>query len=190
MSNEMWENDEGKFWTVKDLAERVSLDVSDEGISRTIRQLRHWTENDVLRTVGEKKSGKGIPRLYHPEPTMEISAFLIELARYGVTVDAMKMVADELWDTDEGFMAVSTALTDVPSMLQLSWTFDPGTGKFQSASLSLFDEQELLHGAQKFEHDRYMDFTATSSILVNMTAVLERVYERHRAIQADKTDTE
>lgn len=188
MSHEMWENREGEFWTVKDLAERVSFDPSDEGISRTIRQLRHWTENDVLRTVGEKKSGKGIPRLYHPEPALEISAILIELARYGVTVDALKMVADELWDTDEGYMAVSTAMTDIPSMLQLSWTFEPGTGKFQSANLYLFDEQELISGAQRFEHDRYMDFEATSSILVNMTAVMERLYERHHAINAAESD--
>lgn len=188
MSNEMWDNRGSVLWTVKDLAERVSFDQSEEGISRTIRQLRHWTENDVLRTAGEKRSGKGIPRLYHPEPALQVSAILIELARYGVTVDALKMVADELWDTDEGYMAVSTALTDIPSMLQLSWTFDPATGKFQSARVLLFDEQVLLKSVRRFEHDHYMDFEATSSILVNMTAVLERVYERSRAVHAANSD--
>lgn len=186
MSNEMWDNRDSELWTVKDLAELVSFDPSDEGISRTIRQLRHWTENDVLRTAGEKKSGKGIPRLYHPEPALQISAILIELARYGVTVDALKMVADELWDTDEGYMAVSTALTDIPSMLQLSWTFDPATGKVQSASVLLFDEQDLFSSARRGELD--MDMESTSSILVNMTAVMERVYERSRAVHAANSD--
>ena len=80
--------------TVKDIAECISYDRSEEGIARTLRQVRHWTQCDLLRTMSEKNPGKGVPRFYEDEPSLLIAAILFELCRYGATVDILKPVAD------------------------------------------------------------------------------------------------
>ena len=68
-------------YTLKDIASIVSFSETEEGVSRTMRQIRHWTQNDLIQTVSEKSTGKGIPRFYVEEPTIQISGILIELSK-------------------------------------------------------------------------------------------------------------
>ncbi len=165
--------------TIKDVAKKISFDRSESGIAKTMRQIRHWTQNDLLRTTSEKHTGKGVPRFYEPEPTVEIAAILLELSRYGVTVDILKPVAEELWDTDEGLLYRGSALTDINAYLQVSWSADPVTGVFTDAEVHLFDEMDM--GPVKTsseERDQYtpINTAPSSSILVNMSEVMTRVF--------------
>ena len=78
-----------ELMTIKDISEHIAFDDSDSGIERTMRQVRHWTQCDLLRTTSEKNTGKGIPRFYEVEPTLMIAAILQELTLYGATVDIL-----------------------------------------------------------------------------------------------------
>jgi hypothetical protein len=160
--------------TVKDIAARITFDRSDDGIARTMRQVRHWTQCDLLRTTSEKHTGKGIPRLYEDEPTVEIAAILLELQRYGATVDILKHVSDELfahWD-DEGGMYILGSGTDIDVFIQVSWKSDPKTGKFIGAEVHMFDEMDDENDGGK------IDNKPDSSVVINMTNVMGRISGR------------
>jgi len=158
--------------TVKDISEYIAFDGSDSGIERTMRQVRHWTQCDLLRTASMKNTGKGIPRLYEEEPTMWIAAILQELTLYGATVDILKPVADELydhWDNEAG-MYLWSAQTDINAFLQVTWTLDPKTGKFCDANIHMFDDMDKKAG------ENLLDEHPSSSVVVNMSMVSERIY--------------
>ena len=158
-----------KLLTLKDVAERIAFDRSDAGIARVMRQIRHWTQCDLIETASEKSTGKGIPRLYELEPTVEVAAILLELSRYGATVDILKPVAERLygqWDGSEPYL--STAFTHVDAFLQVSWVTDPETGKFVDAEVSFFDDLDPAE-----ERDLLMN--RPSSVLIYMNKVIESI---------------
>ena len=160
-----------ELMTIKDIAERISLDRSDRGVERTMRQVRHWTQCDLLRTVGRKNTGKGIPRLYEEEPTMLIAAILLELSLYGATVEILSPVAEGLYEhSDEDGMYLFHATTDVNTYLQVEWVLDPASGKFIDAEIHFFDKLDRKDG------QLLLSEYPSSSILINMTMVAERIY--------------
>jgi len=168
------EDEPVSFLTVKDIATKIAFERSESGISRALRQVRHWTESGLLRTKSKKRTGKGIPRLYEEEPTLYVAAILYELVRYRATVLILKPVADELYEQwNEGSLPhFATALTDINSYLQVSWAEDPETGAFHDARIATFDDLELNSDngtAAPF------DATASSSVLINMSRVLDRI---------------
>ena len=156
--------------TVKDIAGRIALDRSDIGIERALRQVRHWTQCDLLRTLSQKNTGKGIPRFYEWQPTLMVAAILIELSRYGATVDMLRPVSEALYEYwEEDGMYLLTATTDYNSFLQVAWTTDATTGRFEGARFEFWDEVE--------EPDRRaFDAEPTSSIVINMTRLAERFH--------------
>lgn len=163
--------------TLKDLASAVALTTSDAGIARAMRQLRHWTQSDVLRTLSEKSTGSGVPRLYAVEPTIEIAATLQEFARFGATVDILKAVADELYDEwDDGGFIISNALAnddEYVSLLQVSWEEDPETGKLRNPIINAFGW--FSPGQEGAEPEGEFDPNHLSSITLNLNKVMDRV---------------
>ncbi len=159
--------------TVKDIAYRISLDRSEEGITRTLRQVRHWTQSDLLKTISEKNTGKGVPRFYEEEPSLLIAAILFELCRYGATVDILKPVSDHLYDHWEydGGMYLNTPLTDQNAFLQVAWNSDAKTGRFTDASFHMFDEMD--RGTDEYE----LMPEPSSSIVINMTRLARRLHD-------------
>ena len=170
----MGEPSENRLITVKDIAECIAFDKSEVGIIRTIRQVRHWTQNDLLRPISQKETGKGVPRVYAVEPTIEIAAILLELTRYGVTVDILKPVADGLWDTDEAILYLGSALTHINSYLQVAWKADPETGQFSDAEFSMFDDLDFQ--ASNTEDPSPINDSPSSSILINMSEEMGRLF--------------
>ena len=158
-----------KLLTLKDVAERIAFDRSDAGIARIMRQIRHWTQCDLIETASEKSTGKGIPRLYELEPTVEVAAILLELSRYGATVDILKPVAERLYGQWEGHEPyLGSAFTDIDAYLQVSWVTDPETGKFVDAEVSFFDDWDPPEEKAPLS-DR------PSSILIYMNKVIESI---------------
>ncbi len=161
-----------RLLTVKDIARYIAFDTSEHAISKTIRQVRHWTQSDLLRPYSEKNTGKGIPRVYWDEPTVEIAAILLELSRYGATVDILKPVADALYDNADGEIELQMAMTDhANAYLQVSWQEDPESGKFVGATINIYTDEEP-------EEPGEPDFDAepSSSIVVNLNKVMSRVF--------------
>lgn len=173
-----------KFITIKDIAKRIAFESSDSVIERTIRQLRHWTQNDLLRTIGEKNTGKGIPRLYEDEPTLLISAILQELTLYGASIETLKPVAKALyehWDRETG-MYFTLALNEGNSYLQVVWSIDSRTGKFFDAEINFFDDIDRDAG-----HELLLEHPS-SSVVVNMSMLTERIYVTNSEGEADEVD--
>ncbi len=176
-------SEEQKLLTVKDIAKAISFSETEEGIARTIRQIRHWTQSDLLRPLSQKATGKGVPRVYEEEWTVLIAAILLELSRYGATVDILKYASNSLYEDCEEYFGghgwyVSTAMTDINVFLQISWTVDPISGEFVGATVMLFDDNDLFEeGYGESEHVRQVILRdPSSSILVNLTQVADRIY--------------
>jgi hypothetical protein len=159
--------------TLKDIAECISFDKSEHGITRTARQVRHWTQSDLLRPMTRKNTGTGIPRVYEIEPTLHIAALLLELSRYGATVDILKPVADALYDDfEEAGGNILLGETDEANVfLQVAWKEDPKTGKFVDARINIFSDFEML-GDEAGDIDK----APSSSIVVNLNTVFSRIF--------------
>lgn len=155
--------------TIRDIAARIAPGRTEASIARTLRQVRHWTQCDLLRTVSVKSTGKGIPRLYEEEPTLLIAAVLLELSRYGATVDILKPVAAALYDDwEDDRMYIDTASTHVNVYLQVAWKTDPATGQFIDAEIKLFDDLDAANTNPRDRPTLLLEH-ATSSIIVNLT---------------------
>lgn len=164
-------------YSLKELAEIISYNRSEMGIAKTMRQIRHWTQNDLLKTITGKNTGKGIPRLYADEPTLLISAILLELCRYGATIETMRPVARQLysdWEEDNGYF-LTLADTDLPALIQIVWQADSATGEFTGADVRFMDEDTLQSDPAKRRLPE-LDYGVASSILLNLTPINERIY--------------
>ncbi|WP_374631659.1 hypothetical protein [Ferrovibrio sp.] len=75
-------------YTLKELATLLSPQKDAEAVSRLARQLRHWTNEDLLQTVGAKHTGTGVSRRYAPEQ-VRLAAILMELNRYHVPITVL-----------------------------------------------------------------------------------------------------
>lgn len=160
--------------TVRDIAERIAPRLTPDSIAKALRQVRHWTQNDLLQTASEKSTGRGVPRLYPDEPTCEVAAILQELSSYGVSVDVLRPVAEALYEEGYGDMYIFTATTDMTAFLQVSWNADPETGQLKTATVHMFDDMDI--GSAKGKH--VVDDEPTSSVLINLNKVLQPVFDR------------
>lgn len=89
-------------YTIAELVDALAPDGSEAERLKLLRQLRHWTLNDLLRTTGRKHSGRGVHRRYDEHELIK-AAILRELARYGTTVTQLN-----------GFAAWIDRLSDSP----------------------------------------------------------------------------
>lgn len=160
-----------RLLTVRNIAASIAFDKSKEGIARTIRQVRHWTQCDILRPAGEKSTGTGIPRFYSIEPTIEIAALLLEVSRYGATVDVLKPLADTLYEDfeEEGLNFFVAASDEGQAYLEVAWDVDQETGRFTNAEINLFVDDP------RFDDFIVLSRKAHSSIVIRMNQVFRRL---------------
>jgi hypothetical protein len=88
--------------TVSGIAKAIlwrSSPLGDAGeLQKIMRQLRHWTQSDVLRPVSGLYIGTGRSREYAVETVM-VAAVLSELSNLGMTIGTLKSAAaDVLYD--------------------------------------------------------------------------------------------
>lgn len=162
-----------RFLTLKDIAQAVAFDKSEHGISRTMRQIRHWTTNDILRPYGGKETGTGIARIYVEAPTIDIAAILLEMSRYGVTVDILKPISKVLYEAAEGehgpiFFGAET--DEWMEFIQISWDEDFKTGKLIDPRIHFFSIGDDA------EPDSELTTDPQSSIVINLNKVFSRIY--------------
>lgn len=147
-----------------------------------MRQIRHWTQNDLLQTVTGKNTGKGIPRFYLEEPTLEIAGILMELSKCIASLDVLKPVARALYEGwDGGDPYLLSSLTHVDVFLQVSWETDPDTMDITVAKVEFWDDMDE-------EDDKKPDPEPTCSILINMSQVMSRVFANKYADEDAESD--
>ncbi len=82
-------------YSVSQLAQRVAPDADKAEVALITRQLRHWTLTGVLRPLGATLTGAGRHRRYSGD-AVYVAALMIELARLGLPVGTLHLVAMEL----------------------------------------------------------------------------------------------
>lgn len=76
-------------YSVRELVEKLAPEADEEAKRRLIRQVRHWTNSDLLTPLGGKNTGTGISREYGPDEVRK-AAILWELTRFGMTVPQLE----------------------------------------------------------------------------------------------------
>ena len=88
-------------FTLKEMASLLVEAGAPDGVSKIMRRIRHWTNEDVLKTIGQKHTGTGISRRYsHHE--LEKTAVLIEAARYGLSINLLWNFSEWMDNLAEG----------------------------------------------------------------------------------------
>ncbi len=82
-------------YSVSQLAQRVAPTADKAEVARITRQFRHWTLTGVLRPLGATLTGAGRHRRYSGD-AVYVAALMIELARLGLPVGTLHLVAMEL----------------------------------------------------------------------------------------------
>lgn len=161
--------------TVKDIAECLSADQSSDAIARTIRQVRNWTDRDLLVPIS-KGTGKGIARTYNAEPTIFFAAIYYELVRFGATVRLLRFVHHALsayWYNDGPDTWLRFATTDIDTFLQVSWQDQvPGSDNMEMARIDLIDSADRQYIGDQIAKE------TISSMLINMNRLLATLDER------------
>jgi hypothetical protein len=77
------------LFTVREVAMRLTDSRRDEVIDFVMRQIKHWTNNKLIRTTGTMHSGRGRSRSYAKEELIA-AAYLLRLSRYGLTIGQLE----------------------------------------------------------------------------------------------------
>jgi len=157
-----------RLYTVKDVARMIAFDKSDETIARVMRQIRHWTNNDLLFPVGGKDTGTGVSRVYDADGVRK-AGIILELTRYGITVDMVGEETFEEWmssivTTKEWKRAIE-GKDDF--FLQFAWE----AGRGSSSRIPTLNRGLLCRS----EYLQRTGMRTASEIIVNVTAICKRI---------------
>ncbi|MBF0382335.1 MAG: hypothetical protein HQL69_15025 [Magnetococcales bacterium] len=173
-----FDNDYGEF-TVKDIAEQITYVKTHAGVSKVIRQLRHWTAKDLLQPIGGKNTGTGNSRLYN-EFSVVVAAILFEVTRYGLPIDLLRQLVNWVEGDQDGEFAWDLALMpeEAKAFLQIAWEVDSKTGESLDPKFYLFDDTDLQWGGKVDREEFNIDHlkSHTSSIVINLSKLFDRIY--------------
>jgi len=84
-------------YTLRQVAEIITGTTDPAVISRVSRQVRHWTAEDIVPTLGGKHGGSGVHRRYDANAVRR-AAITLELVRYGITITSLEPFDEYLDD--------------------------------------------------------------------------------------------
>ena len=82
-------------YSVRELVDKLAPEGDETEKLRLIRQIRHWTNADLLTPQGKKHTGTGVSRQYGPDEVRK-AAILRELGRFGMTVTQLEGMGEYL----------------------------------------------------------------------------------------------
>lgn len=82
-------------YSVRELVDKLAPEGDEDEKLRLIRQVRHWTNADLLTPQGKKHTGTGVSRKYGADEVRK-AAILRELARFGMTVTQLEGTGEYL----------------------------------------------------------------------------------------------
>lgn len=163
--------------SVKHFSRLLVPDGDEAALAKMMRQVRHWTALDLLRTAGPKATGTGVSRVYD-EDELYKAVILEELVRIGVPAafleDAMFGDWLELNKGMEHWQLAKDGQVDV--FLNLASEPDGGVSTNMSADpvrlLSFLNHAENEPAPKRGEvpTPHY-----TSLIIINVTTLFDRV---------------
>ena len=161
-----------KLFTVKDLAFMLAPPGEPGEYAKIMRQIRHWTNCDVLKPLGSKSTGTGVSRVYDLHGARK-AAILVELSRYGATVEMLAGFDEWCDEAQHSEDWESTIEGSGPFFIGVTWPQghnSPGLWRVISVNAFL----AFMSGDTEVANDpTLLDFS--SLILVNISKVFERV---------------
>ena len=86
---------DSQTYTVKQIAQKLTVKRPDLSLPKLMRQIRHWTALDYLTTIGSKHTGTGVSRLYGPNEVPK-ALILVELYSRGISLSEFEEFGDFL----------------------------------------------------------------------------------------------
>ncbi|MEQ8442530.1 MAG: hypothetical protein RIM33_17160 [Alphaproteobacteria bacterium] len=155
------------LYTVKDIAAAISMTGELDEVQRLMRQIRHWTNNDILIPLGGKRTGTGVSRVYKDVEVYK-AAIVSELVRYGITVEMIAQIA-EWFEMLEGTSQWQNAIAgNEDFFLQFAFHSPLETSMFKP----LFKGEKLVINLLQSENP-LTDYA--SAIIVNVAVIAKRV---------------
>lgn len=158
-----------RYYSVKDVARAIAYQRDPETIQKVIRQVRHWTNHDLIRPIGDKTTGTGVSRIYDADGVRG-AAIAQEHISWGLTAEDLCTLGESLddwrttkeWnDAVEGrkaiFMRVSwdrradVLMTQINQKQIQSWPDFPGneiTGPIRPVSALTINLTALFKGIE------------------------------------------
>jgi hypothetical protein len=154
-------------YSVKEVAAHIAFRGDPDEIRRIIRQLRHWTNCDLLIPAGNKHTGTGVSRRYDRHEIRK-AAILLELSRYGVTVDMLDGFSDWIDTLAKGRDWQTATEGRGDYLIQMSW--EPGEDGGAHWSSSVSRGLLMTHKGRK-RHG----LNVASGIIVNLSSIFRRL---------------
>jgi hypothetical protein len=159
-------------YSLKQVCALAGLSEDPAEVSKLARQIRHWTNSDLLHPQSGKRTGTGVSRRYSADEVRR-AAVLVEIARYRVPVPVIESFAEAM-DGYAGSPDWQAAMDGTRSVfLQLAWS-EHNT----QWTLSVDAPQTLLFDPKGSKDLQAADDDAsriTSAIVMNLTAIFARV---------------
>ena len=167
--------DNKRYFSAKDIAMAIAHPGLPDGVARAMRQVRHWTQHDLLRTISDKNTGRGRSRLYDEESTIFVASILSELTRFGITVEKMRPLADLLYEdfyADSDGIYAGAITGEWQSYIFIDWNVDPLTGAFGEPRVKPFSNAPKMNFRVKLADVLPKSSSAT---IINVNQVYERL---------------
>ncbi len=98
------------FMSLRELSQRLASRPDEVGL--VARRIRHWTNEKLIETVGDRHSGKGRHRQYSLAGIVT-AALLWELSKYNLPVGVLEKILPAIeWIDDHYFEEMELALAD------------------------------------------------------------------------------
>ena len=167
----------GQTYTLREVAALVSKSSDPNVIERLARQIRHWTAEDLIETIGEKHGGTGVHRRYDAKGVRR-AAIIEELVRYGITIAALDTFGEYL-EINEGKEDWESAIVG-EKIVFLSYaksTEEGGLSIMQVGTRNFYDPLSLLEAVKNEDYGAgVLDVQEFASILViNLTKIFSRL---------------
>jgi len=159
--------------TAKDLAEAIAFKKDRGGFAKALRQIKHWTDKGLLRTITPLDTGSGVAREYVDSPTELIAAILQELVLLGCTIEQLFPVTTRLYnefdDGDPDSIFDAAMMAGSKSYLALEYDIDD-RGRLKLENIRTFIFNHPGDGEQHGEMPK-----ARGSILLELGAIADRI---------------
>lgn len=162
--------------SVKHFSRLLVPDEDEAALAKMMRQVRHWTALDLLRTAGPKATGTGVSRVYD-EDELYKAVILEELVRLGVPAAFMEDSGCGEWlennKKQKHWQTAKTGKKDI--FLHIASNADEGS------MLTLSDDPArlmsfLAHAEQdEFTKSKPLVQFFSSLIIVNVSALFSKV---------------
>lgn len=119
-------------YTLKQVAPILARALPGNDVEKLARQVRHWTLNGLVNTVGSMHTGTGVSRRYNAEE-IRIAAIIGEFSRYGMTITELGEIRGYLRDVRRGGPYWDFAIEGKYQVfLEVMW--EPNDGEMQLAT--------------------------------------------------------